>query len=49
MKQIVKFFDDERRRSCLEWLFDDTVIQAPAKSKKKRESMVDAFDSVLAD
>lgn len=31
MSQISKFFDDERRRGCLEWLFDDTERDVPPR------------------
>ena len=47
MKQIVKFFDDERKRSCMEWLFDDTVLQAPTKAANKSAGGDGALDFML--
>lgn len=29
MSDVVAFFDDERKKGCLEWLFDDTNVERP--------------------
>jgi hypothetical protein len=44
MRQIVKFFDDERKKSCMEKLFDDTVIEAPSKNQQVNRQATGALD-----
>jgi hypothetical protein len=45
--QITKFFDDERKRSILEWMFDDTVVDAPLKPTAKGPDIIELMDGML--
>jgi hypothetical protein len=44
LRHITKFFDDERKRSCMEKLFDDTVVEAPPKKNKHSPDAVELLD-----
>jgi hypothetical protein len=46
-KQIVKFFDDERKKSFMEKIFDDTVIEAPRKQAATVKKGASAFDFMM--
>jgi len=44
LKHITKFFDDERKRSCMEALFDDTVVEAPPKKERDGPDGLELLD-----
>jgi hypothetical protein len=44
LRHITKFFDDERKRSFMEKLFDDTIVEAPPKKKEDSPDAIELLD-----
>jgi hypothetical protein len=44
LRHITKFFDDERKRSFMEKLFDDTVVDAPPAKNQDNPDTMELFD-----
>merc|ERR1711937_1090334 len=44
LRHITKFFDDERKRSIMQKLFDDTVVEAPPKKGQDSPDAIELLD-----